>query len=236
VKNKIHFWFVSFTTLVLITGCVQGKCGDGICQKREERRESCPQDCGTNITEAFCGNGTCESEEDEHNCPQDCQGQPAPGNLETIKQHGGRVSWSHARDLIAFDCTGLDGYTDIYLMNPDGADEECLTCNQDELPQLNIGNPEWHPSGDYIVFQAQNPALNPPSSMSKEIYRYVASPGAGINNDLWLMSSDGTQFWQLTEVEDLHGTLHPHFSLDGSQLMWSEMISPLSDRIGNWAM
>ena len=43
-------------------------------------------------------------------------------------------------------------------MGLDGSGVECLTCNKYIL-QLHNGNPEWHPSGEYIVFQAQDPDL-----------------------------------------------------------------------------
>ena len=151
-----------------------------------------------------------------------------------LTESGGRVSWSHALDLIAFDKTGADGYTDIYVVQPDGSGLECLTCNK-EVPQLHNGNPSWHPSGEYIVFQAQDPDLKG-FPQGGALQTYVASPGVGINNNIWVMNTDGTTFWQLTSVDDHYGTLHPHFSPDGTMLIWSEIISPHMDRIGRWAI
>lgn len=149
-----------------------------------------------------------------------------------LQEPGGRVSWSHTQNLIAFDRAGRDDYFDVYVMNLDGSHVKCLTSGE-SVPQLHNGNPAWHPSGEYIVFQAQDPNLK---GFSGSVGNYVASPGVGINNNLWLMTQDGSEFWQLTHVKDRHGVLHPHFSPDGTKLLWSEIISPEMDRIGHWAI
>lgn len=150
-------------------------------------------------------------------------------HVTVLQESGGRVSWLPGEDVIAFDKTKKDGYTDIYVMSIEGSDLTCLTC--DWLPK-NIGNPEWHPSGEYIVFQAQNPTLQ--GLPANEIGKFIASPGIGINNDLWVMTEDGSEKWQLTEVEDRYGVLHPQFSSDGKKLLWSEIIDPQPDEIGHW--
>jgi hypothetical protein len=43
------------------------ECGDGVCDG-DETETNCPQDCG--VTE--CGDGVCDGDETETNCPQDC--------------------------------------------------------------------------------------------------------------------------------------------------------------------
>ena len=139
-------------------------------------------------------------------------------SITTIKESGGRVDWSPVNDLIVYDALQADGYYDLWIMTPEGGDERCLTCGQaGRLPQKHLGNPAWHPSGDYIVFQAEK-ETHPGLSES-------ATPGFGLYSDLWLMSSDGQQFTRLTETPATHdsGVLHPHFSRDGAQLSWSEM-------------
>lgn len=144
-------------------------------------------------------------------------------SVTVLQEKGGRVSWLHDQGLIAFDKMGDDGYTDVYVMGLDDSGVECLTCGN-LMPQLHNGNPSWHPSGEYIGFQAQDPDLKglPPGVVGS----YVASPGVGINNNLWVMTADGSKFWQLTDVKDRQGVLHPHFSPDGTKLLWSELISP----------
>lgn len=51
----------------------------------------------------------------------------------------------------------LDGYYDLlYLIRPDGTDEQCLSCDKEGvLSKGHKGTAEWHPSGDYIVFQSK---------------------------------------------------------------------------------
>jgi Tol biopolymer transport system component len=95
-----------------------------------------------------------------------------------------------------------------------------------------IGNPSWHPSGDFIVFQAQNKFRG-----FGRITDYFANPGAGVNNDVWVMDAEGRRFWQLTEVKPRTGAvLHPHFSRDGSQLFWSQRVSVRGIGWGVWSL
>jgi Tol biopolymer transport system component len=147
-----------------------------------------------------------------------CPARPAT-NITTLRESGGRVDWSHAEDLIAFDALGEDGYYDVYTFKPDGSGETCLTCGKEGLiPQKHSGNPAWHPAGGYIVFQAEK-ETHPGLSAS-------ATPGFGLYSDLWLASSDGQRFIRLTEAADGgdNGVLHPHFSPDGARLSWSELV------------
>ncbi len=151
-------------------------------------------------------------------------------SITTIQENGGRLDWSAANDLIAFDRIGDGEYFQVYTMRPDGTDETCLTCGKAAAPTKHKGNPAWHPSGKYIVFQAekeQHPGLSS-----------VANPGFGIYNDLWLMTSDGQEYYPLTDVPEGMGVLHPHFSHDGSKLLWAERVAlgKGGDTTGEWAL
>jgi Tol biopolymer transport system component len=141
---------------------------------------------------------------------------------------GGRVAWSPTEDLIAFDAPGSGSAREIYTIKPDGTGQTCLTCAKPGAPTGSKGNPAWHPSGKYIVFQAV-----------KENFRgnqAAASPGAGKANDLWLMTSDGHNYHRLTNIPVDMWLLHPHFSPDGSRLLWSEMVAGRSGPTGQWAL
>jgi Tol biopolymer transport system component len=143
--------------------------------------------------------------------------------------------------LIAFDRIGEDGYYDVWVVRSEGADPRCLTCDNPQLPRHN-GNPTWHPSGDYIAFQSQDPDLSMFPLWFRLLPNIVASPGGAINNNLWVMTADGREFWQLTHVKNGMGVLHPHFSDDGSRLIWAEKISlnpkgaRRPDTWGEWAI
>lgn len=49
---------------------------------------------------------------------------------------------------IAYSMKGPDTYYDIYLMDPDGGNDTCITCNHPLLPNRHISNMAWHPSGN----------------------------------------------------------------------------------------
>lgn len=158
-------------------------------------------------------------------------------SITTLKKYGGRVDWSHfGSDLIAFDRRGKDGYYDVYIMNSNGMNEYCLTCTHPNLPHRNMGQPAWHPSGNFIVFQVEK-------EKHKKVNSIKTNPGSGHYNDLWIMTADGKHVYQLTNIpnEGNYGILHPHFSHDGRKLAWSEMYQKpslfVNDRMfGYWKL
>ncbi|HLQ23469.1 MAG TPA: hypothetical protein VK132_09690, partial [Gemmatimonadales bacterium] len=144
--------------------------------------------------------------------------------------NGGRLDWSRD-NVIVFDRPGSDGYFDIYTIRPDGSGETCLTCGpRPGFPLRHKGNPAWHPSGQYIAFQAQKLGLSGPTIDP------LANPGSGLNNDLWVMDRNGTRAWRMTNTLPLEGgVLHPHFSPAGDRLLWSERVAP-GGRYGEWVL
>ena len=156
-----------------------------------------------------------------------------PG-LEVVLRGGGRVDWSATGDLIAYDQLEADGYFDVYQMRSDGTGKVCLTCDHPDLPNRMIGNPAWHPSGRYLVFQAEK-AVHPGSSA-------YAQPGAGAYSDLWVLdlSTNRATLVRATPNTLDSGVLHPHFSHDGTQLSWSELYERASftpgQEFGLWAL
>ena len=138
-----------------------------------------------------------------------------------IREDGGRVSWSPRGDQLLIDQLDKDGYYDLYLIDPDGGNEQCLTCDTgNALSNGHHGTAEWHPSGEAIVFQSQKKSAV--GNWGKDI---AAKPGFGRHMDLWLMDLKTRRFHQLTHTQDTDdtGVLHPHFSHDGTKLTWSEM-------------
>jgi Tol biopolymer transport system component len=145
---------------------------------------------------------------------------PYAHRITTLKPQGGRVDWSRSNGLITYDRLGGDGiYFDVYTMALDGSRDTCLTCGKIGLvPQRNNGNPAWHPSGNYIVFQSE--------VADSRVTPFQSNPGRGINNVLWVTDPAGQTFTQLTELstsDPVSGVLHPHFSADGGRLSWSEI-------------
>jgi Tol biopolymer transport system component len=146
-----------------------------------------------------------------------------PTTVTLLKAGAGRVDWSHAHGLIAYDDDrNGDGYFDVRVMSRDGSVDYCLTCwAPGEAPaglKKNKGQPAWHPSGEWLVFQAEFD--------ESQVKPVASSPGRGVNNVLWLTDRAGSVFQQLTLpsfITPSTGVLHPHFSADGAMLSWTEM-------------
>jgi len=145
-----------------------------------------------------------------------------PIDITPIVAFGKSLDWSHTTNMIALGKMGEDFYYDVYIMNPDGSDLTCLTDSAD-CPQKHNGNPVWHPSGDYIVFTAEN------EDVQGAAYDQVAIPGRGVNCNLWAVNTTGSKAWQLTAYDTSYinpkGVLHPQMSHDGTHLLWAERLS-----------
>lgn len=154
--------------------------------------------------------------------------------IKLFKDPGGRVDWSKDGSLLVFDKKGSDGYYDAYIADLSGSNERCLTCNNLKLPKHN-GNPAFSPDGKYIVFQAQ--AQGKGILQNTQTADWLAAPGRGTYNNLWVVDSQGNQFWQLTDLKipAASGVLHPHFSHDGKKLFWSQRVGP-GGPSGIWAL
>jgi Tol biopolymer transport system component len=153
---------------------------------------------------------------------------PEVRSVTLLAHDGGRVDWS-PQNRIAFDRRSPDGYYDVWTMDADGAGQRCLTCGAAGAPTKNKGNPAWHPSGQYIVFQAQKQTM--PAMLD-----HVAEPGRGVGNNLWLMTADGAHYWEIVNADRggaPAGILHPHFSADGRQLMWTQLLRA-DGKLGDW--
>ncbi len=156
----------------------------------------------------------------------------AIASFRVLGQNIGRVDWREDGAMLAVDKAGDDGYSDVYTIAPDGSGLSCLTCDNEGVPQANIGNPSWHPSGNFLAIQVEDPTLPAPNNA---LAKYLTSPGVGLNNNIWIMRADGSAFWQVTQVGEGGGVLQPHFSHDGARLVWSEMIGR-GDALGNWVI
>jgi Tol biopolymer transport system component len=81
------------------------------------------------------------------------------------------------------------------------------------VPEGFIGQPEWHPDGEHLVFQVEN------ANSQHMRYNHVAW---GINNDLWIIKKDGTEAEKIWETPLNHAALHAHFNEDGTKLIFAE--------------
>jgi Tol biopolymer transport system component len=155
--------------------------------------------------------------------------------ISTLKEGGARNDWLGER--IAFDMLDAKGeFFALHVMKQDGSEVRCLSCNHPDLPGRHTGQPAWHPSGRYLVFQAEK------KKHRKVRFEHVVTPGAGVLNDLWILDLETNRASLLREIEDARGrgTLHPHFSADGRRLSWSEMNEPggikQGTELGFWSL
>jgi Tol biopolymer transport system component len=141
-----------------------------------------------------------------------------------VSPDGGRVDWGTNNLVLYSRIENLEGGGDlsseIYVNNPDGSNEVCLTCDNQQIPHLSNDQPAWLPNGNYFLFQSADPTL-PTNGVSPAVAKRLVQGGFGYNNNLWLMSADGSTAYQLTHLSAAEATLHPHFSPDGTKVFWS---------------
>jgi len=139
-------------------------------------------------------------------------------SIELFIEKGGRVDWykGNAHELIAYDTISDDilKNTEVYIVEPDGSGKQCITCDSD-IPKGFVGQPAWHPDGEHIIIQVEN---------SNSKHRAMEHVSFGINNDLWIIKKDGTGAKRIWTTDLNHAALHPHFSHDGTKLIFAERI------------
>jgi Tol biopolymer transport system component len=145
---------------------------------------------------------------------------PTP-TLTALLKPGGRLDWHPSGNQLVFDRRNpATNCYDVYTMQADGSDIQCLSCQNNLLPPNNKGQPAWHPNGRHLIVQAEK-AVHPPGLPCG----IAANPGAGVYNDIWVLDTQtGTAaaLYTVANGQD-YGVLHPHVSPDGSKLLWSEL-------------
>jgi Tol biopolymer transport system component len=154
---------------------------------------------------------------------------------EIIHGYAGRLAWSPDGRTIIFDKIPEDDpdrYFDLWEMTDAGNIRRCLTKDQPVPPwtSRHIGQPAWHPSGELLVYQAEK----------QDIARYYdayATPGCGIQNDLYVMDAAAT--WTTCVYASAPvsgGVLHPHFNRSGTKLSWTEYVGTGRSPLGHWVL
>lgn len=147
-------------------------------------------------------------------------------NIRVLQQSGARPSFSYDGKEIVFDQQNNDdGYFDVYIMDTHGKILHSVTDNNPGINQRNNGNAVFSHDGKYIVFMSEEQ-----NHYGSQV-QYLGNPGLGYFCNLWAATPDGSHFWKLTDIPlkkgpldptPIMGTLNPHFSPDGSKLVWSE--------------
>lgn len=152
---------------------------------------------------------------------------------ELFLDEAGRPEFSPDGKQVAFHARSDDKYYDIFISDTDGSNKVCLTCNHPDLPNKHIGQPSWHPNGEWIIFQAEKK-----DHVMKNIHA-LAAPGIGYHNDIYVMQLRTKKVFRLSNLNTKShigdptpacGILQPHFSSDGSLVSWSQRV----DDGGEW--
>ena len=171
--------------------------------------------------------------------------------IRLVAQEGGRAAWAPRGDWIAFDRLDESGYSQLWVAAPDFTDERCLSCPLYEFSKRHVGNPTWHPSGDMLVVQVEKPVKR-----GGDPHRFMDVPGGNRGDDLYAISFDGKQFWNLTNFalanqesvglgggDPIRGVvggntrvLSPRISYEGSRLAWAERQVSGDGVFGRWLL
>ncbi len=168
------------------------------------------------------------------------------------RDNGARIDWAkHGHKYIAYDFKGTDGFYDWLISDFEHTYIKDLTKSKTNIPQRDQGNASFHPQNSYIIYQAvKDSALGGDENLAwytQKINSKAGRPGKGFDNDLWCVDMSDTSFYRLTtlptkkttfDTTKITGILHPHFSHDGTKVLWAHLIDGAADigNRGNWGL
>lgn len=146
-----------------------------------------------------------------------------------FKTNAGCPKWFPVlNEFIAYHTIETDNNYDIHIMDADGSNDTCITCNHPNLPNRHIGNHSWYKDGNWLAFIAEKSDYYLDS-----ITHGLAKPGIGWNCDVFIISTITGNVFQITDLPTkmgpfdttpITGVLGPHFSPDGTKFTWGERI------------
>jgi hypothetical protein len=155
------------------------------------------------------------------------------------------AAWNPVSGRIIFNRRGADSMFDAYSAAPDGSGETCLTCKLPSFPRYGAnthrGAQDVTPDGKYVVVMVEKP--HPASPRPAPVGAPEAEPGRGIFNDIWLVASDGSKAWPLTNLpaNAYEGQIWARLNRAGNKLVWSylyaggnETNGTNKDDLGSW--
>lgn len=153
------------------------------------------------------------------------QARPIPTLLTS---RGGRVAWYNtaggAHEKIAFDriTDAVTLGTEVFTMDADGSNVVQVTGADFDAGDF-IGQPEWHPDGLQLLIQAES------ENAAHTVYTHVSF---GVDNDLWMIDSDGTDAQKVYDTPDGVAILHAHFNAAADKLVMARRDPTLETGFG----
>jgi Tol biopolymer transport system component len=131
--------------------------------------------------------------------------------------------WNKAAATVAYNKPDPKGYYKIYLSDTLGNNEKPLTFAGWRADRHQWAE-EWHPNGKYLFCYIEKADYAKEKDHKRK--PVDAIPGYGAYVDLWLVSRDGKEAWQLTNLPNNYnsGIIHSAISDDGEMFAWSERI------------
>ena len=131
--------------------------------------------------------------------------------------------YNKATHTVAYGKKDKNGVYKIYVSDTLGENEQALTFPGWAKDRHQWAE-EWHPSGKYLFCYVEKAEYVKEKGHKRSSIDAV--PGYGAYTDLWLISRDGKNAWQLTNLPNNYssGIIHSAISPDGKKFAWSERI------------
>jgi Tol biopolymer transport system component len=131
--------------------------------------------------------------------------------------------WNKTTATVAYGKKDANGYYKIYLSDSLGNNEKPLQFSGWKNDRHQWAE-EWYPNGKYLFCYIEKADYEPEKGHKRAAIDAV--PGYGAYTDLWLVTRDGKQAWQLTNLPNNYnsGIIHSAISDDGKMFAWSERI------------
>jgi len=141
--------------------------------------------------------------------------------------------WNKTTSTVAYNKPDKKGNYKIFLSDSLGNNEKPLTYSGWKTDRHQWAE-EWHPSGNYLFVYVEKPEYAKEKGHKRKPVDAV--PGYGGYTDLWLVTCDGKQAWQLTNLPNNYNSalIHAAISEDGALFAWTERIAP--PKLSNMAL
>lgn len=143
--------------------------------------------------------------------------------LSVYKDSAMGVLYNAATNKVAYNKPDANGIYKIYVSNYDGTSEVQITHPSWDANRHQWAE-EWDPTGNFLICYIEKTAYVAESGHTRS--SQDAIPGYGGYTDIWIVKSDGSQAWQMTNLPNDydHGVIHGAISSDGSKFAWTERI------------